>query len=110
MTREKYIKYGVILVVVVLAFIFAMNIFGGKGNAKWEAKYAASEEREKAYAREIEFHRERADQAIAEKEKVLEMLKEKDSKLIIYEKKIPVDVRNYSKDILRDEVTGFKSQ
>lgn len=110
MTREKYIKYGVILVIVILMFIFAMSIFGGKGNAKLYEELAASKERDKAYAREIEFHRERADQAIAEKKTIDSLYRLKDDKVIIRYEKIPVDVRNLSKDNLRREITEFKPQ
>lgn len=108
MTREKYIKYGVILVIVILMFIFAMSIFGGKGNAKLYEELAASKERDKAYAREIQYHRERAEQAIAEKENAYELLKQKEDKVIVKYEKIPVYIRTLSKDSLRSAIWKYE--
>lgn len=111
MTRKDYIKYGVIAIGFILTFILLMNIFGGKGHVKLEAKLAASEEREKAAIREREMYRGLYNDKIAEglKKDSLLAIKIKQSEIRI--KEIPAAVRSVnSKDELRKQGADFKPE
>lgn len=111
MTREKYIKYGVILVVAVLLFFLLLNIFGGKGHTKLYEKLAASEEREKAIIRERDMLREMYDQKIEEGLKKDSLLAIKINKIEIYTKTIAPSVRSISsKDELRNQGAAIEPE
>lgn len=111
MTKQQYIKYGGYLVFVILCLVLVFTVFKcNKIKSDYKVDMKASEEREKGYAREVEIYREWKDKEIAEGLKKDEIDKQRDYKIIIRDEKIPADVRNLSKDNLRNEVTTIKPE